>query len=304
MKKKSILWRDIKRTIKSNYKRLLWVSIIIAFLFYLFNIFLSIGIKFNDINKVVTDKVGIYFYIDDTQTNSDEIYKRIIDIKDKLSSQWIGVNFSSKDDAFNFLENKIPEITKNFDKFGIENPLPSTLYVMFDNKKEYNTMKEIILQNKDIILNIKDIDQWASLQQQENRSLKILNIMKLLQNSIYFIIIMLAIIIISFTQHLLRSFFFDFYKELQTKKLLWATHKDANWGFILTLLFIITVWFLIWLSITCITFAILDHNMLNALNIKLQLYHISPIFLASYIVFSLIATILWYQKLNKLEKKF
>jgi hypothetical protein len=30
---------------------------------------------------------------------------------------------------------------------------------MFENKKEYNIMKDIILKNKDIILNIKDIDE-------------------------------------------------------------------------------------------------------------------------------------------------
>jgi len=56
------------------------------------------------------------------------------------------------------LENKIPEITNNFERFGINNPLPSTLYVMFNSKKEYNDMKDIIVKNKDIILNIKDID--------------------------------------------------------------------------------------------------------------------------------------------------
>ncbi len=304
MKTNSILLRDIKRIIKNNYRKLLWISVIIAFLFYLFNMFVSLGIRFDDINKLVTDKIGIYFYIDDTQADSDQIYKRIINIKDQLSSQDIEVNFSSKDDAFSFLETKIPEITKNFDKFGIENPLPSTLYVMFDNKNEYEIMKDIIIQNKDIILNIKDIDQWASLQQQENRSLRILNIMELLQNSIYFVIIMLSIIIISFTQHLLKSFFFEAYKELQTKKLLWATHKDANGWFILTLLFTITIWFLISLIITCITFTILNHNILHALNIDIQLCNMIFIFIGSYAIFSLVATALWYQRLKRLEKKF
>jgi len=57
------------------------------------------------------------------------------------------------------LENKIPEITENFDKFGIDNPLPSTLYIMFYNEKEYNIMKEVILKNKDMVLNIQDIDE-------------------------------------------------------------------------------------------------------------------------------------------------
>ncbi|MBO4517153.1 hypothetical protein J5751_07160 [bacterium] len=57
------------------------------------------------------------------------------------------------------MESKIPEITENFEKFGIENTLPSTLYVMFKNEKEYNIMKDIIVANKDIILNVKDVDK-------------------------------------------------------------------------------------------------------------------------------------------------
>ena len=301
MKKNSLLIRDIKKIIKNNIKWLLRISVITWFLFYLFNIFFSLNANYKHINNIVTEKIGIYFYIDDTTSSHDETYKRIINIKDELAKNNIKVNFSSKDDAFNFLENKIPEITKNFDKFGIENPLPSTLYVMFHNEKEYNTMKNIIVKNKDLILNIKDIDKWATLQWQENRSLRILWIMKTIQNSIYFILILLSIIIISFTQHLLKTFFYDFHKELQTKKLLWATHKDANGGFILTLLFIITVWFIIWLWLMAITYSLLSYDF-TTLWIELNLYSIIPQLLISYVIFATIAAWLWYTRLNKLEK--
>lgn len=302
MAKNSILRRDLKRIIKSNLKWLLWISIITGFLFYLFNIFFSLSANFDTINDTIKDKVWMYFYINDNLESNDQTYKRIIAIKDQLAKEWIDANFSSKDDAFGFLESKIPEITKNFDKFGIENPLPSTLYVMFDNEKEYNTMKNIIIKNKDMILNIKDIDKWATLQQQENRSLRILKIVKTIENSIYFILMILTIIIISFTQHLLKTFFFDFHKELQTKKLLWTTHKNANGWFILTLLFIVTIWFILWLILIFITFSILNHDLL-ALWINLELYSILPKLLISYIAFSLIAAILWYNSLNTLEKK-
>jgi cell division protein FtsX len=66
--------------------------------------------------------------------------------------------FSSKDDALAFLQKKIPDVVSNFQKFGIDNPLPATLYVMFDNDSKYEALKTIILKNKDIILNTKDID--------------------------------------------------------------------------------------------------------------------------------------------------
>jgi len=303
MEKKTLLLRDIKRIIKKDFKRLILTAILMSFLFYLFNIFTGLSLKLDKISDAITDKVGIYFYIQDSEDTKDEIYKRIIDIKDTLWNQGIKVDFSSKDDAFNYLEDKIPEITKNFDKFGIENPLPSTLYVMFNNQKEYNIMKNVIIANKDIILNIKDIDKWATLVQQENRSLKIINIMNIIRNSFYFIMVMLTIIIIIFTQHILKHFFYEFYKEIEIKRLLWATQNDANWWFLLTLLFTISIWFIIWFILTYVTFNILNHHLLS-INIDLSLCSIIPKLLVSYILFTIISLWLWYNMLKTMEKKF
>lgn len=302
MAKSWILLRDLKRILKNNIRKIVWVSITIWFIFFLFNLFFSISSKFNQFNDMVTDKIWIYFYIDDSWDSKD-IYKRIINIKDELATHNIEVNFASKQDAFNFLENKIPEITKNFDKFGIDNPLPSTLYVMFHDENEYNVMKDIIIKNKDIILNIKDIDKWATLQEQENRSLKTLKIIKTIKHSIYFMIAIISIILISFTQYLLRTFFFEFYKELHIKKLLWATHKNTNSSFLLTLLFILTIWFLIWLALIIITFSFL-HTNLSEIGIHIELYHLVPYLLLTYVWFWVITLWLWHYKLNSFTKNF
>ena len=303
MKNKSLLLRDIKRITKKSFKRIILTAILISFLFYLFNIFAWLSLKINKIGDIITNKVGIYFYIQDDDKTKDEVFKRIIAIKDVLWNQGINVEFSSKDDAFNYLEDKIPEITKNFDKFGIENPLPSTLYVMFHNQKEYKIMKDVIIANKDIILNIKDIDRWATLLQQENRSLKIINIMNIIKNSFYFIMVMLTVVIITFTQHILRNFFYDFYKEIEIKKLLWATHNDANWWFLLTLLFTITIWFALWFVMTLITFNLLNYHLISV-GVDLGLCNVIPSLLISYILFSSISLWLGYNMLKVMERKF
>ncbi len=303
MKNKSLLREDIKKIFSKSFKRIIAVSIFMSFLFYLFNIFSWLSIKSNDINEVITNKVGIYFYIKDDIKTPDEIFKRVLNIKDELNKHWIISEFSSKDDAFNYLENKVPDITKNFDKFGIENPLPSTLYVMFKNQKEYNKMKDIIVNNKDIILNIKDIDVWASLVQQENRSLRILKITDTIKTSFYLIVIMLWVIIIFFTQHLLRHFFNNFYEEIEIKKLLWGNYLDVNWWFLATLGIIITIWFIIWFWLTCLTFNILHQNLL-AINIDLWFCNAVLKLLPSYIWFLWIWILLGYLMLKKMEKKF
>jgi hypothetical protein len=52
----------------------------------LFNTFSGLLIKENEINDSMASKIGMYFYIqDEKDPSSDEIYKRIINIKDQLA---------------------------------------------------------------------------------------------------------------------------------------------------------------------------------------------------------------------------
>ena len=306
MEKKSLLRWDTKHIIKNGFISIIFTGILIWFLFFLFNVFSGLLIKEKAINENIASKIGMYFYIQDEQDpSSDQIYKRIIEIKDQLAEEWIKAEFSSKNDAFGFLESKIPEITENFEKFGIENTLPSTLYVMFKNEKEYNIMKDIIVANKDIILNVKDVDKWATLQQQENRSLKIIGIMKTIKYFIIIMAIVLWVVIIAFTQHLLRHFFYESYRENQVKKLLWATHTDANGGFLLTLLFTITLGFIIGYLLWRSTCGLINAH-LESININLWLtdWRVMWCLLIPYVVFTIIALTSGQLMLNKMEKKF
>lgn len=140
--------------------------------------------------------------------------------------------FSSKDDALNFLEKKIPDVVNNFQKYGITNPLPATLYVMFRNEGQYESLKTIILKHKDIILNIKDIDPDKSLAQQENRVLTIINFTNFLQGLAYGIIILLGIIILTFVAFLLRNVFDKFAYDFKVKKMLGAANEQITKGFV------------------------------------------------------------------------
>jgi cell division protein FtsX len=121
--------------------------------------FLGISLYAHQFTGELRDKLGMYFYIkDDVANQTSDTYKRIINMKSDLESHGLKVMFSSKEDALAFLEKKVPDVVSNFQKFGIENPLPATLYVMFANDNQYNALKTVILKNKDIILNTQDID--------------------------------------------------------------------------------------------------------------------------------------------------
>jgi cell division protein FtsX len=108
-----------------------------------------------------------------------------------LEKQGLKVVFSSKEDAFKFLEKRVPELISNLKKFDIKNPLPATLYVMFQNDNQYETLKNSILKYKEIILNIKDIDESSTLKQQENRVLNIINFTNFIMILSYTLIVVL-----------------------------------------------------------------------------------------------------------------
>lgn len=306
MEKKSLLRWDTKHIIKHSFISIIFTWILIWFLFFLFNTFSGLIMKEKEVSESIISRIWMFFYIkDEKDPTSDEIYKRVINIKDELAKKWIESNFTSKKDADEWLESKLPWITELNNKFWIDNDLKPTLYVIFKNEKEYNIMKDIIVANKDVILNVKDVDKWATLQQQENRYLRILWILKTVKWFTIIMTIVLWVVIIAFTQHLLRHFFYESYKENQVKKLLWATQIDANGWFLLTLLFTITLWFIIGYLLRRSTCGLVNMH-LESININLWLTDrkVMAYLLIPYIVFSAIALTTGQLMLVKMEKKF
>lgn len=238
----SIVREDLWAILKASWEQLGLVSVLIWVLLFLLNAFLGVWLYAGQFSDTLKDKVGMYFYIKDIPGQESETYREIMSITDELKAWWLETMFSSKDDALSFLEKKIPNVIGNFEKYGIDNPLPATLYVMFRNENEYESLKTVILKHKDIILNIKDIDPGKSLQQQENRVLTIINFTNFLQVLSYCIIVLLGIIILTFVAFLLRIVFDKFADDLKVKKILWAASQQ------------VTKWF-VWLSFEVILWA-------------------------------------------------
>ncbi len=281
-----IFKQDLAHLLKTSRTNVVGVSIFIGFLLFLLNIFLWISLYANKFTGELKDRLGMYFYIkDNIETSSlsgsdTQIYKRVISLKDELESQGLKVMFSSKDDALSFLEKKIPDVVDNFQRFGIENPLPSTLYVMFDSDSKYESLKTIIIKNKDIILNTKDIESGSTLKQQENRVLTIINLSNFVVGLSYVIITILLLIILSFLWFLLKNVFYTFHRELEVKKILWATYKQIVQGFIALTVNVLWFSFLICLLLLLI----------GGITINYYIYHLFDITLWS--VFSNIALII------------
>ncbi len=267
------LSNDIKHNfssiLKTSWTNILGVSIFIWFLLFLLNLFLGLSLYTNQFTGELKDRLGMYFYIKEDTTQTNEIYKKVIAMKDELEGQWLKVMFSSKDDALAFLQKKIPDVVSNFQKFGIDNPLPATLYVMFDNDSKYEALKTIILKNKDIILNTKDIDTWSTIKQQENRALTIINLSNFIIWFSYGVIAILLLMILSFLWFLLKNIFHKFHRELEIKKTLWATYSQITQWFVALTLNVLWFSFLICLVILLISSLTINYYIYTLFSITL-----------------------------------
>ncbi|MCX6824613.1 MAG: hypothetical protein NTY80_00165 [candidate division SR1 bacterium] len=264
-----IFKQDLSSLLKTSWTNILGVSIFIGFLLFLLNIFLGVSLYAHQFTGQLKDRLGMYFYIKEDTTQTAEIYKRVISLKDELESNGLKVMFSSKDDALAFLQKKIPDVVGNFQKFGIENPLPATLYVMFDSDSKYETLKTIIIKNKDIILNTKDIDTGSTLKQQENRVLTIINLCNFVIGLSYLIIAILLLIIVSFLGFLLKNIFHTFHRELEVKKILGATYNQIIQGFVALTVNVLGFSFIICLALLLISGITINYYVYNLFNVTL-----------------------------------
>ncbi len=265
-----IFKHDLASLLKTSWTNIFGISIFIWFLLFLLNIFLWVSLYSNQFTGQLKDRLGMYFYIKEDTTQTNEIYKKVITLKDELEAKGLKVMFSSKDDALAFLQKKIPDVVSNFQKFGIENPLPATLYVMFDSDSKYESLKTIILKNKDIILNTKDIDAGSTLKQQENRVLTIINLSNFVVWLSYVIITILFLIIISFLWFLLKNIFHTFHRELEVKKILWATYNQIMQWFVALTVNVLWFSFLICLALLLISGITINYYIYSLFDVTLR----------------------------------
>jgi len=285
----NIFKHDLAHLLKTSWTNIFGVSIFIGFLLFLLNIFLWVSLYSHQFTGELKDRLGMYFYIKEDTTQTNEIYKKVITLKDELETKGLKVMFSSKDDALAFLQKKIPDVVSNFQKFGIDNPLPATLYVMFDSDSKYESLKTIIIKNKDIILNTKDLDAWSTIKQQENRVLTIINLSNFVVRLSYIIIAILFAIILSFLWFLLKNIFHTFHRELEVKKTLWATYSQIMQWFVALTMNVLLFSFLIclalllisWITINFYIYNLFDITLLNAFG---NVFWIITIFIAEVIV--------------------
>lgn len=300
---------DVKSIFRCYRWQMIWISVLSGFLLFLLNILIWVSMYGNTLNASLNDKLGMYFYLNDNVEEETRLYKQVIQLKDKLESEWLKVNFLTKEDAMDFMMKRLPELTWSLEKFWMTNPLPATLYVTLPDISKYETLKEVMLENKDIIINIQDVEQLDNLTSQENRIRNIIKLSNFVQILSISLVVILAAAVLSFSIFFLRSIFNRFWNDIQVKKLLWATKSQIIMPFLTLILYSIIGGFLISLLLTLISMGVFDYYMSQLFSYTLTAHLFAKWWIIIVLFIVEILVIVWalmgisYGFVSKLHKK-
>lgn len=300
---------DVKSIFRCYRGQMIWISVLSGFLLFLLNILIWISMYGNTLNASLNDKLWMYFYLKDDVESETRLYKQVIQLKDTLEQEWMNVKLLTKDDAMDFMKKRLPELTWSLEKFWMTNPLPSTLYVTLPNISKYETLKNVILENQDIVVNIQDVEQLDNLKSQENRIRNVIRLSNFVQILSLSLVIVLAAVVLSFSIFFLRSIFTRFWNDIQVKKLLWATKTQIISPFLWLILYSIIWWFLISLLLTLISMWVFDYYMSQLFSYSLtshlfaKWWVIIIFFIAEIFVIIGLLMMVSYRFVSKLHKK-
>lgn len=271
-----MIFKNLLRLFKTKAFQILATIFLLSFLIFFLNIFIALTVNIRNFSNEIKWKLWVYLYIKewDTKEETQKNYSLMINLKDQLVNSWLKVQFLSKEQAIKTLSKRLPKIIKNFKKYGIENPIPPTLYITFKSQKEYNLLKKIISDKKyqDIFLNLSDIWDANSFKKQEERISKIIEFSNFLISFYLFLVIVLFLIILWFLTLILKLDFYSFYNQIEVEKLLWFTYFQIKLPFLLYTFFIILFSIILWISYIEILVYYLNVYFLNVFDFSLINY--------------------------------
>ena len=300
---------DVKSIFRCYRGQMIWISVLSGFLLFLLNILIWVSMYGNTLNASLNDKLGMYFYLNDNVEEETRLYKQVIQLKDRLEKEGLKVNFLTKEDAMDFMMKRLPELNWSLEKFWMSNPLPATLYVTLPDISKYETLKEVMLENKEIIINIQDVEQLDNLESQENRIRNVIKLSNFVQILSMSLVVILAAAVLSFSIFFLRSIFTRFWNDIQVKKLLWATKSQIIMPFLTLILYSIIWGFLISLLLTLISMGVFDYYMSQLFSYTLTAHLFAKWWVIILLFIVEILVIVWalmgisYAFVSKLHKK-
>ena len=259
--------------IKSSRTHMLSLVGIISFLLFFLNLLVIVSYNTEVFNDDVREKLWVYLYLNDSEEIKDLVYSEAIAMKSDLESAWMSVDFYSKEDAFQILEERLPNVIDNFERYGIDNPLPPTLYIQFSNEQDYSRLKDIVLSYEEVIVNLSDLEtEWFTFTEQERRSANVINLTNFLSQFSYFLIAVILIIIIAFLLFGLKITFYRFREQIEVEKLLGAWYFHIKKPFLMMSAIVLFLAFILMVGYFFGLFSVLDEYVMSVFGVSVYEY--------------------------------
>ena len=218
-----MLLKDFALLRKRFWKEFVSIIFLISFLFFLLDVLIGIAWGVKEFWTVLKQKLGIYIYLSESGHTEWQIRRALLKMKNELEDAWMEVKYVSKEKAIQLLEAEVPQIVKEFEEFGIENPLPDTLIVELTEAAQYKKLEEVIQKYSDYIKNSDDLLSIENYQKQKERVKNVIafaDLVKWLSVALVLLLVALMIYIIMLVLNLL---FYDFFPQIEVEKLLWGS---------------------------------------------------------------------------------
>lgn len=236
------MFSDIFKMIKTNFFQFILMIISITSLLIVLNFFIFSYKIFDDFSENVKSKLWFYFYIKDTYWSWQRTTPLLLEMISELKDKWIKVKYISKEQALEFFKFNLPEVVNAFKKYWIKNPLPDTVYVNVDNKKQYDIVKDIVSKYKNILLNFEDIWSKETFVKQQQRVKKIINLLNFIKTNIFYFVIVSVFTVVFIILLMVKIDFYQFYKQIEVQKLIWASFLQMK------IPFLVKSWILLFFS--------------------------------------------------------
>jgi len=268
-----MIFKNFFRLLKTNVFQVLATIFLLSFLIFFLNILISLTANIYSFSNEIKNKLWVYLYFKewDTAEQVSKTYNLIMDMQHKLQNAGLKVIYYSKEQWIKTLAKRLPKIIQNFEKYGIENPIPPTMYIIFDSEEQYQIMKKIVTDKKysSIILNLSDIWGENSFKKQEKRVSQIIEFSNFMIKFYIFLSVVLVFIILWFLILILKVNFYSFYNQIEVEKLIWFSFFQIKLPFLLYTLFIILWAFALGLVYIYLLVNYLNVYFENVLNIDL-----------------------------------
>lgn len=165
-------------------------------------------------------------------------------LKSELEKENLDVEYYSKQDALDMLQQRIPGVIENFEKYGIANPLPATMYVTFDNNEEYLALSGIVSNYSGIIRNAESIKTKGGFAEQQQRIANIINITKFSTAFSLVLVGVVCVMIITFLILIITMKCRQFRKNIEVEKLLGANYMTIKMPFLISVLLMLLIAFI------------------------------------------------------------